>query len=281
MAYNETVSHGTPDFPFAIYRLNRNMPKYEMPYHFHTFLELVRVKKGRLEISLNNKFFTLNENEYCVVNSEVIHGAKPFDCEYECLVFDLNFLKTNNKVCNDFIDNLLLHRIKINEKIADKSVTFVLDSLFDNFSDDKGKFVFETVGYVNLFLSKVIADKLYYNVSKFDEGKAGKNIDKLKKALRFINVNYKSEITLSDVAAVTGLSEKYFCAVFKSFTGKTPFEYILGLRAEKAATALLVSDSSVTDIAFDNGFNDLSYFIKTFKKKYGVSPAKYRHKDNN
>ena len=60
--------------------------------------------------------------------------------------------------------------------------------------------------------------------------------------------------------------------MLKEKTGKTPVEYLNGYRIEKASQLLLNSDQSVTEIAFSCGFNDLSYFIKTFKKLIYYNP---------
>jgi len=59
-------------------------------------------------------------------------------------------------------------------------------------------------------------------------------------------------------------------------TTKTPVEYLNSYRIEKASRKLLNTDMSVTSVAFSCGFNDLSYFIKTFKAIKGITPAKYR-----
>ena len=60
-------------------------------------------------------------------------------------------------------------------------------------------------------------------------------------------------------------------------TTKTPVEYIVLYRIERAARKLRNSQLSVTEIAFSCGFNDLSYFIKTFKNIKGVTPTKFRN----
>ena len=59
-------------------------------------------------------------------------------------------------------------------------------------------------------------------------------------------------------------------------TGKTPIEYLKDYRVERAARKLLGSDMPITQIAYTCGFNDLSYFIKTFKKIKGCTPKNYR-----
>ena len=99
---------------------------------------------------------------------------------------------------------------------------------------------------------------------------------KLKATLEYLRTHYAEEISLDDLSAVAGFSRKYFCKFFKDMTGTTPFQYLTTYRIEKAARKLLITELPVTQIAFDCGFNDLSYFIKTFKQLKGVSPNKYR-----
>ena len=78
------------------------------------------------------------------------------------------------------------------------------------------------------------------------------------------------------MAEAAEMSPKYFCYFFKEMTAKTPVEYLNGYRIEKATKMLLNTNDSVTDVAYSCGFNDLSYFIKTFKQIKGITPAKFR-----
>jgi AraC-like DNA-binding protein len=57
----------------------------------------------------------------------------------------------------------------------------------------------------------------------------------------------------------------------------TPFEYLNNYRVEMASRALITTDKPITEIAFSCGFNDLSYFIKTFKKCKGITPKSFRN----
>ena len=102
----------------------------------------------------------------------------------------------------------------------------------------------------------------------------------MKKKYEIINFNLNEyellEKHLNEMAEAAQMSPKYFCYFFKEMTSKTPVEYLNGYRIEKAAKKLLNTNDSVTDIAYSCGFNDLSYFIKTFKIQKGMSPAKLR-----
>lgn len=66
------------------------------------------------------------------------------------------------------------------------------------------------------------------------------------------------------------MSSGHFCRLFKKYTFKTPVQYINGVRLSAATDLLLESDRKVLDVAFDTGFNSLSYFIGVFKQSMGL-----------
>jgi two-component system response regulator YesN len=96
------------------------------------------------------------------------------------------------------------------------------------------------------------------------------------KALDFIAANYTDPITLEQIAEAAGLSTFRIAHLLKESTGKTALQNIHYLRIQEARRLLESGDMSCTDIAYETGFGDQSYFIKQFKKWMGVTPAKYR-----
>ena len=103
-----------------------------------------------------------------------------------------------------------------------------------------------------------------------------KRILQLKQVLEFIEKNYANPITLQELSASVSMSPKYFCRFFSEMTHQTPVDYLNRQRIEEACLQLAATDDSITEIAYRNGFNDLSYFIRTFKKYKGMTPGKYR-----
>ncbi len=96
------------------------------------------------------------------------------------------------------------------------------------------------------------------------------------KALDYIAANYSEPIALDDIAAAAGLSTFRIAHLLKEATGKTALQNIHYLRIQEARRLLESSDMSCTDIAYETGFGDQSYFIKQFRKWMGITPAKYR-----
>ncbi len=96
------------------------------------------------------------------------------------------------------------------------------------------------------------------------------------RALDYIAANFTEAISLEDIAAAAGLSTFRIAHLLKEATGKTALQNIHYLRIQEARRLLESSDLSCTDIAYETGFGDQSYFIKQFKKWMGITPAKYR-----
>ena len=79
-----------------------------------------------------------------------------------------------------------------------------------------------------------------------------------------------------DLAAEAALEPKYFCRVFRQITGRTPINYLNYYRVECAAELLCTTQGSITDIALECGFGDVSYFSRMFRRYKGQTPGQYR-----
>ncbi len=78
------------------------------------------------------------------------------------------------------------------------------------------------------------------------------------------------------LSEMSGLSESTFRRLFKKQTGKTPNDFNRNLKLITAARLLLLTDDYVNDIAYEVGFEDANYFIRVFKKSFGMTPRQYR-----
>ena len=96
------------------------------------------------------------------------------------------------------------------------------------------------------------------------------------KALEYIAENFTESISLDDIASAVGLSTFRIAHLLKEATGKTALQNVQYLRIQEARRLLEGGDMSCTDIAYETGFGDQSYFIKQFRKWMGITPAKYR-----
>ncbi len=277
MILNELKQHGTENFPVEFYHIDRLHPKYEMAYHWHNEIEIIRILSGVLKVTLDNKEYIVNAGDIIFVNSETVHGAIPDNCVYECIVFNVAYLDITEREIKSFTENLLNHTVYVNEIHSGcTEFTATANKLFEAIQNDSKGMRFKVTGYLYELLGVILANDMYSENLAIMSVHNEKNVLTLKKALAFIRRSYDQQISLEDIAASAEISPKYLCTFFKEMTGKTPFEYLKEYRVERAARRLINTDMPVTQIAFACGFNDLSYFIKTFKEIKGVTPKNFR-----
>lgn len=92
----------------------------------------------------------------------------------------------------------------------------------------------------------------------------------------FIEENLNSDLTLSSLAGIAGLSRFHFSRAFKATTGETPYQHVLRRRIERAKSLLAVSQMSIGEVATNAGFQDIAHFQKTFRTWVGVTAKQYR-----
>lgn len=95
-------------------------------------------------------------------------------------------------------------------------------------------------------------------------------------AARWIDANSSEDIRLDGAAKAAGLSAYHFLRVFSEALGVTPHQYLIRSRLRRAARLLAEEERSITDIALDVGFADLSNFVRSFHRAAGVSPRGFR-----
>ena len=96
----------------------------------------------------------------------------------------------------------------------------------------------------------------------------------------YIEDSIGCDITVSHIARIFGYSEKYIGHLFKKSTGMSIKEYVNVKRLDKAELMLSTSSLSVTNVSLSVGYNNVTYFNRCFKERYGVSPSEYRKKSH-
>lgn len=139
------------------------------------------------------------------------------------------------------------------------------------------------------------------SIQEFASAKSGSELDKIQKnmlirltqavqdaqhmsqyppvirdVLSFIAINYTQDIFLQELADMNHVSEEHLSRLFKKELGVTLTTYIGDLRTKKAAELLKTSKLSIAEIAMYVGYSDSNYFVKVFKKRYGMTPSAYR-----
>ena len=103
-----------------------------------------------------------------------------------------------------------------------------------------------------------------------------RKVSQIRPAINYIDANYNKPITLADVAKASHLSVSRLAHIFKEQMGITIIDYLTSVRIERAKQLLLATDQNCTEICFEVGYNNQSYFTRTFKGLVGMTPRQFK-----
>tara|TARA_R110002049_G_scaffold27321_2_gene94207 strand:+ start:398464 stop:399330 length:867 start_codon:yes stop_codon:yes gene_type:complete len=99
---------------------------------------------------------------------------------------------------------------------------------------------------------------------------------RIAETISHIETHFTEPVQLDDLVDISGMSRRSFLRAFESALGCTPIAHLIQLRINRASVLLTTTDRSITDIAYDVGFNDSNYFSRQFRKSLGVTPRDFR-----
>ena len=277
----ELVSHGTPFFPVAFY--HDDLERDRVPWHWHDEMEAVVVHTGQTTASIGSQRHVLNAGQGFFVNAGALHaasGTKGSQCRYHSLVFHPRLV--GGGIDSVFWQNYLRPLISsgIKGMILDGSQPWHRQAL-DATERAWQAGAFEPPGFeftVRSALSELVFQLCAHlpdSAGRSSE-KAHRDSERIKQMLRFIQSGYDGEISTSDIAASAMISQSEALRCFKSTIGMAPIQYVKRYRVQKAAELLSSTDQKIADIGAACGFQDTSYFTRTFREIKGLTPGEYR-----
>ena len=120
---------------------------------------------------------------------------------------------------------------------------------------------------------------LYQNTSipSKEERIKSRDLAAVKKMTNYIQNHYQQKITLQDICEAGNVGKTKCNTLFATYINLTPMEYVKNYRIEKSSELLNKTDLSITEIAYEVGFGEASYFSKIFGRQIGCSPQQYRN----
>ena len=230
------------------------------------YWDLTLVFKGSLEYIVDGKSYTVGQNDVLLVpEGSVRERIGGTSAKYACFNFTL-------------LDGVQLPRDvyyhnAVNSEIKNMISLFAQTKILDGSKSppyDPSNSRAKAMNMLNYILLELM------NVFTYDN----KN-DHVKKAIKFINDNLLSSISLSDVSEHIHLTKEYTASIFKKETQKTVTEYISERKMFYAKEMLQAGSLSLSEIAENLHYDNYGYFSTLFKKYYGISPVKYRERFKN
>ena len=280
--YQETKPHADSLFPYNTYLCSIPLDFNEVPLHWHNEMEIIYIKKGRGNVTLDFDNHYVEYGDIIIVLPGQMHGISrlgDYTMEYENIIFHPQILlsKQTDTCSTDYFSPLMDGTLTIPVLYQPGDPYYKEISACVDANDEISK---TNPPAYQLFIKSQLFMLFYILFNKCSsrnvQKKDYKSLEKMKLILKFVENNYMEKITIEDVAKEVNLSQSHFMKYFKNTMGTSFIDYLNEYRLTMASRLLISSDSSILDIAAEVGFDNLSYFNRSFKKRFQQTPREYR-----
>ena len=237
---------------------------YNFPAHFHSYLEIAFCISGMQNVRVGEKIYTLKKGDAIAIFPNTIHEYIKYDslcnepteivaviCNTKLLAENLPDIITKYPR-NPFIDASMISE---NTALAFRKITSKNNDI-------------EMIGWTYIILSNLLSVLELVPIQG--------NLELPSKIVAYIDANFKEELTINHIAKVFGYHPSYIAHLFCDRL-KIPFKTYLGnVRSEYAASQIRTTEKSLTEIAYDSGYNSLNTFCRCFKKHFSQTPSQYK-----
>lgn len=236
--------------------------------HYHKYYELFYLSAGECFFLLKDSVYQLKKGDLVLIAPGELHHAqyRGHSCEIVNVLFKQEFLPPST--CPDlhsFMGSVPAIYQEEFHSLINKMLSECTN--IDEYSDS----------YLSSYLHLLLLTLMRHSVMNEEDPELLNSRDaEILRATKYIYKNFQKPLTLDEVSAIASLSPTYFSKKFKATTGMGFKEYLNYVRLKHAQAALLTTNSTITDIALEYGFNDSNYFKDLFKKVYGKSPREFR-----
>ena len=260
-----------------------NLNDTHVPQHWHSELELIVIKKGKGIVSVDFRRRTVTAGDIVFIRPGQLHAVEQDgrrSMEYENIILKPELLISGKsdlcavRFLNPLLDGTIPFETFITPALSYYRDTSECIRQIDLLCDTQPEgFQLAVKGFLFQFFFLLISNRLK---NEKEPAVQTKTLEKLKTILKYVEEHYAEHITIEDMAELTFYSKSHFMKFFKAHMGSGFVEYLNDYRLTMAERLLKTTDASVLEIAAMSGFDNLSYFNRIFKRKYGQSPGKWR-----
>lgn len=282
----EHHEYSTPLWPISSYgKYDASDAETQIECHWHDEWEFFAITKGTACISINGVKTQISTGDVVFIKGGDLHivdseDGNPF--KFRAIVFNPVLLRllpddlAEVKYISPLIDGKLQLSAVLNSEAIGKNSLEIFERLHNVVLNKSPFYELFMKAYLLEFLACWMESGSTFTNTTSKLG----NVETLKCVLNYIHEHYAQQISIEQLSDIAHMSQGHFTKMFYKFTSRTPMNYVIRFRLSKAAFLLINTDEKILHIAMDVGFNNLSYFLRTFKTYFGCSPTVYRKKYN-
>jgi AraC-like DNA-binding protein len=277
-----------PDFattykPFVVRKIS--LPSFTTDFHFHNECQLVYIVSGSGTRIIGDSVESYQEGDLAFVGPNVPHVwySKVSPHEEEQMATSIALYinpETVTEYLKPFIDiqtlTLFFEQSARGINIVGEKKEVISTILQETLQQKEVSLLASFLKILELLMDS--KDIIWLNEPSLLKTYSSKNQGRVSKLMHFLQENFRTEITLEQAASVADLQLHSFCRFFKQLTHHTFSDFLNEIRIGFACKLLQQSDLPVTQVAYECGYSNISYFNRTFKKIHGITPREYRQR---
>lgn len=283
--YKEVPEENSDYIPIRYFKFTYPEQLISFQSHWHEEIELTFVEDGRGVYHIGENSYVIEKGDIVYIKPDTMHSGgmiKGESLKTIVIIFSTHLLIPSNNAAtiNKYLLPLRTSRAKIPEVLKAE------DRGYENFKEiiysisraiDFREPAFELK--VKSFLLDYIIKLYEHEHVDLERSKPDfydTNEDTIRTIISYIENNYQNPLSIESLSKLSGFSTCHFMNLFKKYTGNTCKNYINQFRLDTAARELLETKRPIMEIAADCGFNNISFFNRSFKKQFNRTPREYR-----
>lgn len=265
----ETHTMEDPRVPFIFHDSTFAENRSSSVYNWHENIEIIYVVSGSGSVLIDGEKIDVSEGDISVINPNRLHGfaSQGEKFRYFCLIADRSFFLANYFDSNNFL---------FSARLRDAEISELMESFARCWRTDKKEMPMRTQRLRGIALNILLALCERHATYNTEQRSESHMMSCIKQAIGYIRAEYSGDISLDDISEFVGVSKYYFAREFRRVTGYSFVSYLNIVRCEKAKELLLEGEQSIGEIGRLCGFDNQSYFSRTFYSHTGKTPCEYR-----
>ena len=269
------------DFPISIYKEGKEGRIVNARAH-EGVVEIVEVTNGRIRVQIGTGFAEANKGDFLYVPPGMMFRAESVSgpAAIRGIIFDSSILEANME--NFDAEIFYMFDVQSRNKITVFEIGHPIHPLLMRYMQEScDEYETKDVCYklpirANIYHMMTALLRFYCGSKDDTDRMIYHNVLRLRSVISYISEHFREKIKIDTLAEMINVSADYFTKMFRDSIGKTPIDYINGLRVNNAMHLLCSGDKSMSDIAEEIGFCNANYFHKIFKQYMDTSPHAYR-----
>lgn len=244
--------------------------------HRHDFFEIFLVASGSVYHHINAQSVLLSRGALVFIRPDDRHYYQP-NADQNCELINLAFLRSTFHALSDYLGLTVREDLLLGPALP-PTVTLTITEATQVAAGLKewGRLMYQDRGRSRLalraLLAQIVSSVFITRVEEYSENAPGWLVELCQAMQQTAHIVEGRDALLR----LAGRSPEHIGRVFKTYLGVTPSQYVSNLRLDYASELLLHTDRSVTEICYEVGFENLSYFYQCFRERWGCPPLEFR-----